>query len=261
MDLGSNYGTWLIYHNLQLRLNLNKSILYFFLLNDHKFRRGHVAKLLHGPQKIGPSRCSGCGIKYGNSMILLSLGANLTGPWGDPQRTVNIALERLEYQDVHVISGSRLYATSAVGPGAQPDYVNAVIAVSSHRPPRALVAVLQAVEREAGRVRRRRWGARSLDLDLVAYHDVVLGWPGGRNPAEDLRPAQALPALAVPHPRLSERPFVIRPLLDVAPFWHHPVTRQSVSDLWQRLKRSRDGQILRDIGPFDRFAGRDRSGG
>ncbi|MDP2619471.1 MAG: 2-amino-4-hydroxy-6-hydroxymethyldihydropteridine diphosphokinase [Hyphomicrobiales bacterium] len=180
-------------------------------------------------------------------MLLIAIGSNLNGPWGTPVETAARAVRALQSCGVAVTRTSRFYRTAPIGPGRQAPYVNLLVAARSHLPPAALLMVLHRIEAKAGRVRAGRWRARTLDLDLIAYHRLVLGWDPDRDPA---RMAGAVPrpgAVVVPHPRLHLRPFVVRPLVDIAPLWHHPVTGDSASGLWLRLKRQADGRIVEVI--------------
>lgn len=180
-------------------------------------------------------------------MILIAIGSNLAGPWGTPVKTAARAVRALDSCGIAVTQASRFYRTAAMGPGHQDPYVNLVVAVESHLPPLALLMVLHHIEAVAGRVRRGRWHARTLDLDLIAYHRLVLGWGRERDPR---RMADAVPqpgAVIVPHPRLHLRPFVVRPVVDIAPLWHHPVTGDSASGLWLRLRYRGDGRIVEVI--------------
>ncbi|RMH50122.1 MAG: 2-amino-4-hydroxy-6-hydroxymethyldihydropteridine diphosphokinase [Zetaproteobacteria bacterium] len=134
---------------------------------------------------------------------LIALGGNL----GDPAATLAAAARRLAaHPDIDLLGCSALYRSRAVGPGAQPDYRNAVVRVATPLSAEALLALLHRIESAFGRQRRIRWGARTLDLDLLAW--------GGR--------CCDRPELRLPHPRMMERPFVLWPLLDVAPGWIHP---------------------------------------
>jgi 2-amino-4-hydroxy-6-hydroxymethyldihydropteridine diphosphokinase len=153
--------------------------------------------------------------------ILVALGANLPSPHGMPVETLATAIRRLDALRVKVERRSRFYTSPAWPPSAQPDYVNAVVAVQTECSAGELLALLLRIEGEFGRVRSERNAARTLDLDLLAYGDEVLRTADGY--------------LELPHPRLAERPFVLLPLQDVAPGWVHPVTGQTVDAMLARL--------------------------
>jgi len=103
--------------------------------------------------------------------------------------------------DVHVVARSPLYESLPAGGPPQGDYLNAAVLVETSLEPLALLERALSVERELGRIRRERWGPRTIDLDVL--------WIEGRSVSE--------PGLQVPHPQLEERPFALRPLLDVTP--------------------------------------------
>jgi 2-amino-4-hydroxy-6-hydroxymethyldihydropteridine diphosphokinase len=117
-----------------------------------------------------------------------------------------------------------------VPPSDQPDYVNGVVAVETRLSPAALLARLHEIERAFGRERRIPNAARTLDLDLIAYHDRVTG------------PEEGAPIL--PHPRLAERAFVLLPLQELAPGWRHPVSCVSIADLIRALPPGQSAQPL-----------------
>jgi 2-amino-4-hydroxy-6-hydroxymethyldihydropteridine diphosphokinase len=149
-------------------------------------------------------------------MILVALGANLPHErWGSPRATCEAALQALERAGMRVVARSRWYRSLPQPPAAQPEFVNAVVALETELAPAALLAALHAIEVSFGRRRGAANAARTIDLDLIAYHDRVSdGADGG-------------PVL--PHPRLGERAFVLRPLADVAPDWRHPASGRSVA--------------------------------
>lgn len=156
-------------------------------------------------------------------MILVALGANLPGPDGAPAlETCRRAAARLDgLAGLRLRALSRWFATAPIppAPGA-PDYVNGV-ALLTPRPgarapdPAALLAALQAIEAEFGRVRPYPNAPRTLDLDLLALGGVV----------------RLAPDPVLPHPRMAGRAFVLAPLCDVAPSWVHPVLGQSAAAL------------------------------
>ncbi|SEM02508.1 2-amino-4-hydroxy-6-hydroxymethyldihydropteridine diphosphokinase [Halomonas daqiaonensis] len=128
----------------------------------------------------------------------IGLGSNLDGP----QEHVERALRELDHLPLtQRIAASRLYASPALGPADQPDYINAVAYLETRLSPLALLDQLQALEQRHGRVRGRRWGPRTLDLDLLLFdhHRVTL------------------PRLTLPHPEMIQRAFVLVPLAELAP--------------------------------------------
>ncbi|MGI8725047.1 MAG: 2-amino-4-hydroxy-6-hydroxymethyldihydropteridine diphosphokinase [Methyloceanibacter sp.] len=175
--------------------------------------------------------------------ILVALGGNFPGPWGTPPETLRRALRALEEKGVVVVAVSPFYETAAVGAARQPPYVNAVARVQTSIPPAALLRLLKQVEAQAGRRGGRPWGPRTLDLDIVDYKGLVM-----HGPKRSLRFGHAGPRpLVLPHPLAHKRPFVLRPLLDVAPDWRHPVLRRTAAELWRRVARGEQGRILKRL--------------
>lgn len=148
-------------------------------------------------------------------MILVALGANLPSErFGSPRRTLEAALDAFAERGVRVLARSRWYSTAPYPPSDQPRYVNAVAKIETALTPEALLDRLHDIEREFGRQRGERNAARTIDLDLIDYDGRV----------SDARPT-------LPHPRMHERAFVLRPLGDIAPEWRHPATGESVAQL------------------------------
>jgi 2-amino-4-hydroxy-6-hydroxymethyldihydropteridine diphosphokinase len=133
---------------------------------------------------------------------VIGLGANV----GTPELALRHAAIELSTGARHS-KLSKLYRSVPVGGPLQPDFLNAALRVLWPAPPRSLLARLQALELDAGRVRRERWGPRSLDLDILWVAGLKLGEPD----------------LVIPHPRLRQRAFALRPLVDVAPEAIDPV--------------------------------------
>ncbi len=134
---------------------------------------------------------------------------------------------------------SRFYRTPAWPPGSGPDFVNAVLLLWSPLPPARLLERLHAIETRAGRVRGARWGARVLDIDLLASGGRVRPDPATQRDWMRLCPerqAREAPAeLVLPHARLQDRAFVLVPLAEVARGWRHPVTGRRVAEMLARL--------------------------
>jgi 2-amino-4-hydroxy-6-hydroxymethyldihydropteridine diphosphokinase len=128
----------------------------------------------------------------------VGLGSNL----GDSAATVRSALQELGSLSAStLLARSSIYRTAPIAPDPQPDYINAVAELDTALAPAALLASLLALEARHGRVRPAPNAPRTLDLDLLLYGDRVIDEPG----------------LTVPHPRMHERAFVLRPLIEIAP--------------------------------------------
>lgn len=134
-----------------------------------------------------------------STTAFVGVGSNLRGPAAQVRQAI-AALARVEA--TRLVRSSSLYRNPAVGPGRQPDYVNAVAEIDTQLAPHALLDALQAIEAGMGRVCGPvRWAPRVIDLDLLLY---------GERRIDDER-------LEVPHPRIAERPFVLYPLAEIAP--------------------------------------------
>jgi 2-amino-4-hydroxy-6-hydroxymethyldihydropteridine diphosphokinase len=134
-----------------------------------------------------------------------------------------------------VTARSHLYRTPAFPPGSGPDFANALVQVRTALAPETVLILLHEIEAAYGRVRDQRWGPRSLDLDLIALGDVILpdadthaGW---RALPSEVQGSRVPDRLILPHPRVQDRAFVLIPLRDAVPDWHHPVTGQSVAEM------------------------------
>lgn len=141
-------------------------------------------------------------------MIFVALGANLSSPvHGGPRETLEAAVLALGAAGLRVAARSAWYETAPVPMSDQPWYVNGVVRIETALAPAQVLEALHGIEAAFGRVRDMVNGPRVLDLDLLAHGGTVSeGWP------------------VLPHPRLHERAFVLRPLADVAPDWRHPVS-------------------------------------
>ncbi|MCC1497889.1 2-amino-4-hydroxy-6-hydroxymethyldihydropteridine diphosphokinase [Alcanivorax sp. 1008] len=99
-----------------------------------------------------------------------------------------------------IVASSSLYRSAPIGPQDQPDYFNAVLHIDTSLSASELLTALQYLEQQAGRVRIRHWGERTLDLDILLYGEQIISQAN----------------LQIPHPRLTERAFVLKPLLEIS---------------------------------------------
>ena len=149
----------------------------------------------------------------------MALGSNL----GDREAAIRSAIEALDRSTgVAVTAVSSIIETEPVGGPAQGRFLNAVVELKTTLDPRRLLQTCLIIEASHGRIRDRqkRWGPRTLDLDLLLHGDAVIDEP----------------ELTVPHPRMIERAFVIDPLAELAPELAHPVLGRSIRQLRDRLK-------------------------
>jgi 2-amino-4-hydroxy-6-hydroxymethyldihydropteridine diphosphokinase len=146
--------------------------------------------------------------------IYVALGANL----GDRRANLIAALDRLPPL-VHVDSVSALYESPPQPPAPPPAYLNAAARVETDLDPEALLDYLKQIEHDLGRRPAERWAPRPIDLDIALYHDRIVDTD----------------RLQIPHPRLRERAFVLRPLLDLDPDLTHPVTGERLEVVLARI--------------------------
>lgn len=157
----------------------------------------------------------------------------------------------LSRRGVTILRKSGHFRSSAFPPGSGPDFVNGVLLCDpGGERPAGIMAAMHEIESTLGRVRRARWAARTLDLDLVDYAGMILPdraeqtrWR--RLPPQDQQretPGQLL----LPHPRVQDRAFVLVPLREVAPDWRHPVTGCGVDEMIAAL----DPADVADVTPL-----------
>jgi 2-amino-4-hydroxy-6-hydroxymethyldihydropteridine diphosphokinase len=145
----------------------------------------------------------------------IALGSNL----GDSLKILENSLILLNKQpNITVNTHSSWYQTKPVGP-PQPDYLNGCALLTVSLSPHELMNSLLKIEQQFHRIRREKWGPRTLDLDLLLYGDLVLETPD----------------LIIPHPRMNERAFVLVPLAEIAPFWVDPISQQTILELRDKI--------------------------
>ncbi len=169
-------------------------------------------------------------------LATLALGANMDSQAGAPPATLAAAITRLQQVGVlHALSS--LWLTPPVGFTEQPWFHNAVLQIATDWEPERILATLQRLEAEFGRDRTRtvRNGPRPLDLDLLLVGDRIL----------------ETPQLVLPHPRMTERAFVMLPLAEIAPELRHPVTLRSVAEDLAALPESERLACIRKPMPWD----------
>ncbi len=138
--------------------------------------------------------------------VIVALGCNDKGAWRDCREALEAALARFRAEGIDILARSSWWRSAAWPDPADPPFLNGVVIVRTDHDPHALMAALGRIEETFGRRRGLRNAPRTLDLDLIAY---------GRLSGD-------LDGLILPHPRASERKFVMGPLAEIAPEWEHP---------------------------------------
>jgi 2-amino-4-hydroxy-6-hydroxymethyldihydropteridine diphosphokinase len=165
----------------------------------------------------------------------VALGANLPAEGLGPAQTVARAILALDAPAGAVDAASHVYATPCVPAGAGPDYANAVVRLVTPQPAEALLDELHALEARHARRRETRWGARTLDLDLLdwggAVHPDLQTWARWAELDAEAQRLRTPDRLILPHPRMQARAFVLVPLAEISPDWRHPVLGTRAADL------------------------------
>jgi 2-amino-4-hydroxy-6-hydroxymethyldihydropteridine diphosphokinase len=147
--------------------------------------------------------------------IYVAVGSNLPNPMGSPILNVLKAIQLLKSDIIKVVGCSDFYETVAQPNYSDPPFINAVVALETNIKPEDLLHMLLAIENKLGRIRTAQNAPRTIDLDLLAYGQEII--------ASDF--------LHLPHPKIAERIFVLKPWHDLNPAWVHPVFRQTVQKM------------------------------
>ena len=169
-------------------------------------------------------------------MIFIALGANLsTKVYGSPKKCLEASLEFLHLKGVTVQKRSNWYRTAPIPRSEQPWYVNGVVQVHYDLSSLELMSILIRTEIHFGRVRTERNEARVLDLDLIDFNGEI---------RKELA-IDCCPELEIPHPRLTERAFVLLPLSEISANWRHPLTGQHIKELISKMPSDQEIEICK----------------
>lgn len=194
--------------------NLAKYLLKEYPLMDF------VTLAIHKPQAPIPTQFEDVELTITRkwATAYLATGSNL----GDRVANMNLVVELIKQdENIILIKESSLIATAPYGVLDQPDFLNGAIKIKTTYTPRELLAFCHRCEDGAHRVRHRKWGERTLDVDIVMYDQTVMF-------TDDLK---------IPHPEMHLRSFVLQPLVEIEPYLVHPVYQKNVTALLQELAK------------------------
>ena len=148
--------------------------------------------------------------------VFIGLGSNL----GNRKENINKAIELLKNtKGIKIIKTSSIIETEPYGKTDQPNFLNCVIEINTEINPEHLLEICNKIENELGRIRKEKWGPRTIDLDILFIDDFVIRTPD----------------LVVPHPEVHLRNFVLTSLMEIAPDFIHPVFNKTIKEIYQKL--------------------------
>ncbi len=147
--------------------------------------------------------------------VVLIIGGNE----GDRETLIQLAKEKLDRQFGPAAKASSVYESSPWGGNSSGNYLNQVLVYQVIKPPIEILHAIQQIEIELGRKRKKKWGNRTMDIDILYYEDQVV----------------ELPDLIIPHPYLHLRSFVLQPLVEILPDFYHPTLNKTNLEMLKDL--------------------------
>jgi 2-amino-4-hydroxy-6-hydroxymethyldihydropteridine diphosphokinase len=183
------------------------------------------------------------------SYCLVAFGANIAGPFGTPFQTLVRGIEEFPNEKLVKVRQSAFYTSTSFPNNSKPRYINGCLKIKVDCTPYEVLQRLKRIEEKMGRLNGERWDSRVCDLDLLAFENEVIPnkkifqyWYKLSLKNQFLeKPSELL----VPHPRIQDRAFVLKPLLEVAPDWTHPVFNLNVKEMFNFLSQTKRDDVLK----------------
>ena len=165
-------------------------------------------------------------------MIFLALGSNLSSSFGDRFANINLAITHLKNYGIQIIKKSSFYETYSYPNKINPKFINIIISIKTHLSPVDLISVLLFIEDKLERKRNKKNDPRTCDIDIIDYNNQILDFK-----YKNLN-------LTIPHKKLIFRNFVLLPLQEISSEWKHPITKENISALIDKLSAEDKKSIL-----------------
>lgn len=148
-------------------------------------------------------------------IVFIAIGSNLL----DREKNIEEAISNLKKEGIDIVAISSIIETEPYGFTDQPKFLNCVVKAKTTKTPKELLKTLLLIEAKLGRVRKEKWGPRTIDLDILFYDDIIID-------EEDLK---------IPHYDIQNRLFVLKPLSEIAGDFIHPAFKVSINELLNNL--------------------------
>jgi len=165
-------------------------------------------------------------------LVHLGLGSNL----GDRKEFLSIACNQLRSKAIREFRASSIYESEPLLKMPQPKYFNMVVSGLTVYSPQELLKKCQQIEISSGRIRRKRWGSREIDIDILSYGSRIID-------NDDL---------VIPHPEIDNRSFVLMPMSELSPEWLHPETGITIKELWENWLLKHEGKETLPVNTSDK---------
>ena len=166
-------------------------------------------------------------------MILLSLGSNLPSSFGNRFTNIDLAISYLEIYDIKILKRSSFFESPSYPDKSKPKFVNVVVEVSTYLDPVNLASVIIFIEEKLERKRKNKNDPRTCDIDIIDFKGEVIEFKYNNLD------------FYVPHKKLSNRNFVLFPLIEILPNWVHPKTKVSINRLIDLISEEDKNSILK----------------
>ena len=178
----------------------------------------------------------------------VACGSNISGSFGTPLETLRTVFEELPQYELMILNKSQLFSSLAFPDPRMPKYLNGCLEIEVKCEASEVLDRLKLIEIKMGRVPSTRWGSRVCDLDLLSFADRVCPSNKVFNRWYKMSLREQLikipTDLVLPHPRLQDRAFVLKPLLEFAPDWIHPVHELTVREMYDNLPKELKDSVI-----------------